>query len=378
MRFVVGSPGPADTSTPPDQLVLPAFTPLGPADFTRQVSVNDGVVAGKQLGTVGPGPVGIPLLWADAITENPQLNSTEIWEIFNFDGGDHPIHIHMVQFEILDRTPIGDVIGGPTTTPAFPWETGTKDTVFIDGNTVTRVKALFDIPGLFVWHCHILDHEDDEMMRPFEVTVVEQLVLITPTAGLVIPSGSPYTISWAAADPLATNFTVQYSVDNGATWRLIADNVTEISFPWDVPAFNRNFRTALVRVRAYDAGGTLLGTVVSGAFTIEILKLQSPDGGEVFAGGAVVPITWTTNGTTRPVASVSLAFRRVGSTTWQSVIPGGVAGNPGTFNWTLPTPPVDRQYRVRVTLRAANGDVIVRDVSDAPFTISGPPIVAGP
>ena len=193
MRFVVGSPGPADTSTPPDQLTLPPFTPLTPADatFTRQVSLNEGVGGpGKLLGTVNPGPpaVGIPLRWEDAITENPQLNAIEIWEIFNFEGGDHPIHIHMVQFQILDRTPIGDAIGGGTTVPPFPWETGTKDTVFIDGNTVTRVIARFDIAGRFVWHCHILDHEDDEMMRPYEV--------LSTTISFGLPGDNPLAGDW--------------------------------------------------------------------------------------------------------------------------------------------------------------------------------------
>jgi FtsP/CotA-like multicopper oxidase with cupredoxin domain len=379
IRFVVVALTSADTSTPADQLVLPAFTPLGPADFTRQVSANDGVGGpGKLLGTVNPGPpaVGIPLRWEAAITETPVFNTTEIWEIFNFDGGDHPIHLHLVQFEILDRTPIGDVIGGPTTTPPGPGETGTKDTVFIDGNTVTRVKAKFDIPGLFVWHCHILDHEDDEMMRPYEVGVVEPLVLVTPNAaGLVIPAGSDYTISWGG-NAAATSFKIQYSFDNGATWKLVADNVLENSYPWSVPTFNKNFKTALIRVTAYDAGGTPLGNVVSLPFTIEVLKLESPDGGEVFAGGDNVTITWVTNGTTKPVGKVGLAYKRVGATKWRSIAP--LEGNPGTYTWTLPTPPVDRQYKVRVTLKKANGDVIVRDVSDAPFTVNGPPLVAAP
>jgi len=379
MRFVVVALTSADTSTPADQLVLPAFTPLGPADFTRQVSVNDGVGGpGKLLGTVNPGPpaTGIPLRWEAATTETPVFNTTEIWEIFNFDGGDHPIHLHMVQFEILDRTPIGDVIGGPTTTGPGPGETGTKDTVFVDGLMVTRVKAKFDIPGMFVWHCHILDHEDDEMMRPYEVGVVEPLVLVTPnTAGLVIPAGSAYTISWGAA-PTAASFKIQYSFDNGATWKLIANNVLENSYPWSVPTFNKNFKTALIRVTAYDAGGTFLANVVSIPFTIEVLKLESPDGGEIFTGGDNVVITWTTNVTTKNVAKVSLAFRRQGSTTWRHI--KTLTGNPGTYDWTLPAPPEDRQYKVRVTLKKANGDVIVRDLSDAPFTINGPPLVAGP
>jgi FtsP/CotA-like multicopper oxidase with cupredoxin domain len=47
-----------------------------------------------------------------------------------------------------------------------PWERGTKDTLLMYPGQVTRVKVKFDLPGLYAWHCHILSHEDNEMMRP--------------------------------------------------------------------------------------------------------------------------------------------------------------------------------------------------------------------
>jgi FtsP/CotA-like multicopper oxidase with cupredoxin domain len=53
--------------------------------------------------------------------------------------------------------------------PPEPWETGFKDTVIAYPGQVTRIKARFDIPGLFVWHCHIVEHEDNDMMRPYRV-----------------------------------------------------------------------------------------------------------------------------------------------------------------------------------------------------------------
>jgi spore coat protein A len=49
------------------------------------------------------------------------------------------------------------------------WETGFKDTVIAYPDEITRVKALFDLPGLYVWHCHIVEHEDNEMMRPYRI-----------------------------------------------------------------------------------------------------------------------------------------------------------------------------------------------------------------
>jgi bilirubin oxidase len=53
--------------------------------------------------------------------------------------------------------------------PPESWELGRKDTVIAYPGEITRVKALFDRPGLFVWHCHIVEHEDNEMMRPYRI-----------------------------------------------------------------------------------------------------------------------------------------------------------------------------------------------------------------
>jgi FtsP/CotA-like multicopper oxidase with cupredoxin domain len=99
-----------------------------------------------------------------AITENPALNSTEIWELHNFTVDSHPIHLHQVQFQVLDRRPFG----GASSPPA-PAESGFKDTVLAPPGQITRLKAHFDIAGRYVWHCHIIDHEDNEMMRPYQV-----------------------------------------------------------------------------------------------------------------------------------------------------------------------------------------------------------------
>ena len=87
------------------------------------------------------------------------------------DGGvfslDEPVDIdtrreHTVEL-VVDRV----VIGSGVSRPPEPWEMGWKDTVIAYPGEITRVKALFDIPGLYVWHCHILSHEDNEMMVPY-------------------------------------------------------------------------------------------------------------------------------------------------------------------------------------------------------------------
>jgi spore coat protein A len=174
MKFVVVPLTSTDTSVPPHRLRLPSFVPLGPATNTRRVALTEQDSA--ELEEVGPreAELGIVdefgnpvnLSWDDPITENPALGATEIWEIYNFTMDAHPIHIHEVQFQVINRQRFGP---GRGVRKPERWETGFKDTVIAYPGEITRVKALFDLPGLFVWHCHIVEHEDNEMMRPLFV-----------------------------------------------------------------------------------------------------------------------------------------------------------------------------------------------------------------
>jgi len=116
--------------------------------------------------------------WSMPVTETPKLNSVEIWNLLNFTDDSHPIHLHLVRFQILDRRPFepeyyykdGRVqYIGPAVPPA-PNESGWKDTVQAHPGMVTRIIMRFEgFTGRYVWHCHILEHEDNEMMRPYDV-----------------------------------------------------------------------------------------------------------------------------------------------------------------------------------------------------------------
>jgi spore coat protein A len=117
-------------------------------------------------------------MWDDPVTENPSLGSTEIWSFVNPTDDSHPIHLHLVKFQILDRQKI-ETFGyamrrelkfqGPRV-PPDPDEAGWKDTVRADAGMLTRIIVPFDgFAGRYVWHCHILEHEDNEMMRPYDV-----------------------------------------------------------------------------------------------------------------------------------------------------------------------------------------------------------------
>ncbi|HMB06504.1 MAG TPA: multicopper oxidase [Isosphaeraceae bacterium] len=195
---IVGS----DSSTPPDQLQLPPIAPLGTPTLTRRVSLNEldstTVMIPKApspvitmdcdathdlmnygpimalLGTLKADGSGDPRRWMDPITENPAVGATEVWEIHNLTVDAHPIHLHQVMFEVLEReyVDVPDVVSRGTSgtkAPADPAENGRKDTVIANPGEITRIVAQFDLAGLYVWHCHILEHEDNEMMRPLAV-----------------------------------------------------------------------------------------------------------------------------------------------------------------------------------------------------------------
>ncbi|MBI5387225.1 MAG: multicopper oxidase domain-containing protein [Verrucomicrobia bacterium] len=182
MQFrVVAASGP-DPSTPPDRLVLPAPPQLGTTNAVRHLSFNEldsEVLAGvgPRIGLLGLAdltnpvqPAGVPLRWMDDVTETPIAGTTEVWEIFDITEDAHPMHVHQVQFEILNREVFDPA--SPDQGQVFApeaGETGRKDTVVLYPGMITRVKAHFDLAGRYVWHCHILEHEDNEMMRPLQV-----------------------------------------------------------------------------------------------------------------------------------------------------------------------------------------------------------------
>jgi FtsP/CotA-like multicopper oxidase with cupredoxin domain len=114
----------------------------------------------------------------EPVTENPAVGDTEVWALYNTTGDAHPMHVHEVVFEVVNREGLMlDQNGDPVqplqldgnVRPPEPWETGYKDTVIAYPGEVTRIRAQFNTPGQFVWHCHIVEHEDNEMMRPYRI-----------------------------------------------------------------------------------------------------------------------------------------------------------------------------------------------------------------
>jgi len=164
----------ADHSDLPSRLRPVARIPESAAVNTRMLTLGetDNMVAEPMVMLLNK------THWAMPVTEKPRLNSVEIWSFINLTEDSHPIHLHLVRFQILDRRKIdafayqtnGDLRYFGPATPPEPGEGGWKDTVRTGSKQVTRIIVPFaGYTGRYVWHCHIAEHEDNEMMRPYEV-----------------------------------------------------------------------------------------------------------------------------------------------------------------------------------------------------------------
>ena len=147
-----------------------------------------------------------PLRYDAPATEVIALGATEEWDIFNFTADSHPIHLHLTQYQVIEKHHIdfldanedgipddsnrdGQITygyGATDYTSADIWigeavklrpeETGWQDTVEVDPNEMMAIVATFDKPGDYVWHCHILSHEDNDMMRPYIVEMPDFII----------------------------------------------------------------------------------------------------------------------------------------------------------------------------------------------------------
>jgi FtsP/CotA-like multicopper oxidase with cupredoxin domain len=207
--------------------------PPTPIQNTRVVSLMEITDAfGRTMPTIdsrGFKPVGVP------VTEIIKLNDIEQWDIVNTTVDAHPMHLHQVAFRVISRqlidpagfvAPTDDVVNqlftAPTytvalnSTPILPdaWDAGWKDTVASPPGYVTRVWAKFDLTGEYVWHCHILSHEEHDMMRNFIVT--DASFTAPAPLSISVPATSnngSYTVSWVGTAIPGVTYELQESTD---------------------------------------------------------------------------------------------------------------------------------------------------------------------
>jgi hypothetical protein len=194
------------------------------------------------------------------------------------------------------------------------------------------------------------------------------VTVVTPGGDEVIPSGSTYAIHWGAPSD-AVKFDLKYSINNGSTWKTIARNVTGTSYDWDVPIPSDNKTSCLVKVIGFDSSGKEVGEDISDSpFTIEVVKLTYPAEGQILESGNTRAITWRTNGTAKPVASVKLSYSINGGVSWKAI--KTLKSNTGSYDWTVPTiSNLSTGCKIKVVLKSAGGTTVGNTVSSGVFTI---------
>jgi spore coat protein A len=175
MQFRVGTTPAQDRSRVPEVLLPAGRLPETSAVRTRELTLNEFKdPAGNAM---------VMLLnrtpWHMPVTESAKLGSTEIWSLVNLTDDTHPIHLHHVRFQVVDRRSFdrdlyllqnATLRFTGTALPPNPNEGGWKDVVQCPPNMVTRIHISFDgYPGRYLWHCHVQEHEANDMMRPYDI-----------------------------------------------------------------------------------------------------------------------------------------------------------------------------------------------------------------
>jgi spore coat protein A len=264
MKFAVTlplDPGTPDATVSAGTMLRPAIMPLQQTGATRQLALFEGRDEFGRLqpllGTLEQGS----LTWFEPITENPMVDDVEVWEIYNATEDAHPIHLHLVSFQILSRESFTGFVeerpqpqhdgsfgvGGELTVTALGGdardpeanEAGWKDTAVMLPGEVTRVIAKFDREGRYVWHCHILSHEDHEMMRPFYVGTI-------PDKAMLVAQNLENQGAWPQHIELAQNSPNPFNPMTNIVFRLTA--------------------SANVDLRIYNVRGEAVRTLARGTF----------------------------------------------------------------------------------------------------------------
>jgi spore coat protein A len=340
-------PPSAATNLRPLSPAVPAAnaTPAGGIQNTRVVSlmeITDGF--GRTMPTIdsrGFKPVDIP------VTEIIKLNDTEQWDIVNTTVDAHPMHLHQVAFKVINRQALAPIIDPLTGLPAVDpitglpvlnftaptdnpltqvftppsyvatgspiapdaWDDGWKDTVASPPGYVTRVWAKFDLVGEYVWHCHILSHEEHDMMRNFIVT---DAAFTAPTpAKITVPAtaaAAAYTVNWVGTAIPGVTYELQEATDAA---------FTALTTPQPVISAAPNFTTTKIANGTFYYRVRAIPPATSG-FTTSAWKTA--------ANPVNVQIPLTISATALVAASVNAPYSTTTATTINGVSP---------FSWSV-------------------------------------------
>ena len=214
------------------------------------------------------------------------------------------------------------------------------------------------------------------------VTLSAKVTVVRPNGGEVLPTGSTFEITWTAPAEV-TQFNLFFSADNGVTWTKInkTGKVTGRNYLWTVPTTLANKKKCLIRVVGFTAAGVKVGADRSNLpFAIEVVHLDSPNGGAVWTSGTNQQVQWTIGFDTKnTVAKVRFLITLDGGLTWTKLtdLTDAIFTGPGSHSALVAVPTVNNiksRCLIRVVLLGPGGGVLGADKSDGFFTILPNPV----
>jgi len=271
--------------------------------------------------------------------------------------------------------------------PAFDGATGYRLTAGSPAVDTGAAGVAGGVPVDLAWFPRSWDGDGDGTAVPdmgaWELGTSSEGHLLSPVGGEVLPSGDIFPVFWhSPAVPGDVRTRVQYSLNDGKTWKRAGPDTFKSYLLWQVPAPARNQRRCRLRVTGYDAAtGARLGGGRTGRFAIEVVKLTEPNGGQTFVSGRDVPVGWQANATIRPAARAVLSYTLDGGSHWKKIgeamLAPGAPGASGFLFWTIPQAAAPKsRCRVKVVLKDAAGRTVGSDASDRYFTIGAVHVLA--
>ena len=250
----------------------------------------------------------------------------------------------------------------------FDWGDGTNSGWISGSGVVTATKRwesakIYKVKVRSRCSTHITLYS--EWSAPLKVTV-KNISLSAPN-GNTISSGSTYKVQWEAPST-AVKFTLQYSINNGASWNTIVKNITGSSYDWYVPPPAGNVGKCLMKVTGFGFSGKKIGEDKK-TFNIEVIRLVSPNGGEQLASGDKYTIQWAKNQTTRPVVNIKLMYTFNGGVNWITIT-GPVSADAESYMWEVPgVKTAMSKCKVKVNLLDSKQRSVGSDMSDHFFAV---------
>jgi hypothetical protein len=213
---------------------------------------------------------------------------------------------------------------------------------------------------------------------------IEVVTLLSPNGGQIFHPGDTTTVEWRAC-AAAASFDVMFSMDNGATWKNVGDGNTPVMIELEkltgtalpvkiLPPSTGNKTKCLLKVVAYNGRGAKIGEDKSDIpFSVEVVRLDSPNGGSPLNAGDETSITWTIYETAQPITRILLYYTKDGGTTWRSIdtLTDIFSPGPDSYPWTVTSvgTKAKTKCKVKIILKDEEGVTRGQDVSDAFFTI---------